>query len=233
MADQRRAATMQLSGNDYAKVAERLKLFREDFQKSKTETDHTYLEDGSVEFKAWLWKDKAEYMDLIKSGVTDRDVLRSTADADGDAKGQPTDKKAFEKLQTIAVGRALANLGYLGSGDIASFEEMEEFNKFKEQQQQDEINHAVEQIMAAKSNEELNKVIQSISAVLKFQAVIDAGKAKRSELAEAIAKANEKPAEPVKPRGGKQVAPEPEKPAEEPTNADNWFAAGLTRMACI
>lgn len=143
MAD-RKAKTMQLSGNDYAKVADRLKLFREDWKNSKIETNHGTNEDGSVEFKAWIWKDKADYLDMLKA-TQNAELARGSADADGSAKGNIGVKvKDFEKLQTIAVGRALANLGYLGSGDIASFEEMEEFDKFKTEQ----TLQAVEKVIA-------------------------------------------------------------------------------------
>lgn len=217
MAD-RKAATMQLSGNDYAKVAERLKLFRTDFPASKSETDHVTMSDGLVEFKAWLWKDKSEFMDLIKGGVTDKSLLRSTADADGDAKGSVgTKQKDFEKLQTIAMGRALANLGYLASGEIASFEEMAEFYQFKEQQRSEEIDEAIEKIQATKTNDELNALLPTINALLKFQGVIDAGKQQRAKLAEKAAtqKPQAAPAKPAAPSGGKRV----ETPAEEPTGA--------------
>lgn len=212
----RKVQTMQLSGNAYAKVAERLKLFREDWPKGKSETDHFYKDDGSVEFKAWLWKDKDTLIDLMKGGITDKEVLRSSADSDGDAKGPVGVKqKDFEKLQTIAMGRALANLGYLGSGEIASFEEMEAYQEYKEQQQSDEIQSAIDRINAAKSNEALNAVIQDIGGVLKFQQVIEAGKARREQLTKAAEKPPKQPEQPQRPSGGKKV----EKPAEEPSEA--------------
>ena len=47
----------------------------------------------------------------------------------GHALGKVGGEKAFEKLETIAVGRALAFAGYLASGEIASFEEMQEFDR--------------------------------------------------------------------------------------------------------
>ena len=37
--------------------------------------------------------------------------------------------KSFEKLESIAVGRALAFAGFSADGEIASFEEMEEYEK--------------------------------------------------------------------------------------------------------
>jgi len=35
--------------------------------------------------------------------------------------------KDFEKQETIAVGRALAFAGFLSDGEVASYEEMEDF----------------------------------------------------------------------------------------------------------
>lgn len=153
---EKRASTMQLSGNDYAKVAERIKLFREDWKDGKIETDHTTNEDGSVEYSAWIWKDKSDLIELMKAGITDKETLRSSADADGNSKGEVGKKqKDFEKLQTIAIGRALANLGYLGSGDVASFEEMEEFGRYKEEQKAEAVKQAILTLEQAKTEEEL------------------------------------------------------------------------------
>lgn len=157
MAD-KRAATMQLSGNDYAKVAERIKLFREDWKDGKIETDHVTNEDGSVEYSAWIWKNKTDLLDLMKAGITDKETLRSSADADGNSKGDVGKKvKDFEKLQTIAVGRALANLGYLGSGDVASFEEMEEFSHYKEEQKAEAVKQAIITLKESKTLDELKQ----------------------------------------------------------------------------
>lgn len=155
---EKRASTMQLSGNDYAKVAERIKLFREDWKDGKIETDHTTNEDGSVEYSAWIWKNKTDLLELMKAGITDKETLRSSADADGNSKGEVGKKvKDFEKLQTIAVGRALANLGYLGSGDVASFEEMEEFSKYQDAQKAEAIKQAIETLQGTKTLEELKQ----------------------------------------------------------------------------
>lgn len=179
---ERKAATMSLSGNSYAKVAERLKLFRTDWPNSKTETDHTYNEDGSVEFKAWVWKDKNTLFDLIKGGVTDKETLRATADADGDAKGEVGVKaKDFEKLQTIATGRALANLGYLASGEIASFEEMDEFNRYKEEQQAEAIKDAIQSFDNAKTLDELRDAFIA-SKLMNVPEVVAAKDRRKAEL---------------------------------------------------
>jgi hypothetical protein len=44
--------------------------------------------------------------------------------------GKVSGEKALEKLESIAVGRALAFAGYLASGEIATAEEMERFASF-------------------------------------------------------------------------------------------------------
>ena len=109
-------------GADYAKVAERIKAFREDCPNGLTETTPTFLEKNMVMFKARALKDKAN---------------AASAEATAHATGENKDKKAFEKLESIAVGRALAMLGYLASGEIASSEEMEEFMEQKEGKRQE------------------------------------------------------------------------------------------------
>lgn len=50
-----------------------------------------------------------------------------------------TKDKDFEKLETIAVGRALATLGYMASGEIASSEEMEEFMDYQQEKKFEQV----------------------------------------------------------------------------------------------
>lgn len=105
-------------GADYARVAERMKQFREDNPNGLVETTPT-ISGTQIMFKARILKDKNN----PNSGeATGHSLL--------DGKGE----KVFEKAETVAVGRALAYLGYLASGEIASSEEMEEFLSAKEQQ---------------------------------------------------------------------------------------------------
>ena len=185
MADSRRAQTTKIGGGaDYAKVAERLKLFREDNSKGKQESAYEVDVDGTIVFTVWLWKDKKDLLDLMKAGITDKDALRSSADANGNAKsmnkivkeGSKSGEKEFEKLESIALGRALANLGYLASGEIASSEEMEAFEDYKEEQARAEAEEFIEQVNATKSNPELNKLLASNSAMLKNRLVVEAAK---------------------------------------------------------
>lgn len=100
---------------DYAFVPDRLKKFREENIRASIETEHQFNPDGSVTFKATIVKDLAD---------------PTSARATGTARYSEVElkkHKAFEKLETVSVGRALANLGYLNDGQIATTEEMEEW----------------------------------------------------------------------------------------------------------
>lgn len=173
------AATMDLKGNNYAKVAERLKLFREDHPNSKTETAFENDVDGTTAFTVWVWKDKADLIELMKAGVTDKEALRSSSDANGTSKGTLGGKeKDFEKLETVALGRALGMLGYLASGEIASSEEMQEFL----QEKQAKVSEALASIKACDSLEALQKLYMSLGKLKLNTAVIEAKDARKAEL---------------------------------------------------
>jgi len=163
----KKTATMKLGKADYAKVPDRVKEFRTAHPDGKIEQDNINLPDGQIEFRAWIWKDKTQLIELIKSGVTNTAVLRSSSDSNGTAKKATKDVKDFEKLETIAVGRALAMLGYLASGEIASSEEMEEFLADKEQKAQEEINEITEKIGECKSDYALAKYWLSLPGIFK------------------------------------------------------------------
>lgn len=175
-------------GGQYAKVADRMKEFRQDWPKGKSETDYKEVKDEAgnllyIDFKAWLWKDKSEFMELVKAGVTDVKTLRSTADADGAARAKidPNKEKEFEKLQTIALGRALALLGYMASGEIASFEEMEEYYAEKQAKLDAYINEQTELFENAKTLEELRDLWIATTAKTS-QRLIDAKNARKAQL---------------------------------------------------
>ena len=79
-----------------------------------------------------------------------------TADSNGTAQKEIRNgDKDFEKLETVAVGRALALLGYLASGEIASSEEMEEFEDFKKQKVADQSKELIAKLKASKNLKEL------------------------------------------------------------------------------
>ena len=104
--------TMNISGNKYAKVVDRLKEFRNDRPKAKITTSYEIIERGFVFFAR-----------LEDNGVA------TTGHSFGTF-GKP---KSLEKAETIAVGRALAFFGYFADGEISSYEEQIDFQKEDEQ----------------------------------------------------------------------------------------------------
>jgi hypothetical protein len=116
--------TIDLKGKAYATVPTRVKEFRQDCPNGLIEPKPTFLADGQVMFSVRILKDKAN----PNSG-------ESTGHAIAVMKGD----KSFEKLETIATGRALALLGYMASGEIASSDEMEEFLGYKEMEKAKKI----------------------------------------------------------------------------------------------
>ncbi len=99
--------TINLKGKEYAPVGERIKAFHETYTKDTSiETD--------VEFKeGWSYVKATIKFD----GKT----------FNGHSFGKLGVEKALEKLETVAVGRALAFAGFAPDGSIASYEEMEKF----------------------------------------------------------------------------------------------------------
>lgn len=154
----RKIGTIKVSGGaDYAKVADRLKAFREENPKAKILTESR--SDGMrITFKAYIWRNKEELVELVKSGV-EKDLLMMTADANGSAQKEFNNtEKNFEKLETVAVGRALALLGYATNGEVASSEEMEEFEDFKAQKQAEISEEFLVKMAKAKTLLELQKL---------------------------------------------------------------------------
>lgn len=169
----RKTETTKLGNKDYASVAQRIKEFRADHPNSKILSREITLENGDVIFKAYIWRDRDTYI----SGDLD------SADSDGMAKAPAKSfekEKQFEKLQTIAIGRALAILGYLASGEIASFEEMEEFLRDKEEKRQAYIQEQVELFDHAKSIDELKELWATTNKV--EPAIIAAKDKRKAEL---------------------------------------------------
>lgn len=158
-----RVATMDLKGNAYAKVAERLKVFREDCPNGLIETKPIIQEDGQILFTARILKDKAN---------------QNSAEGTGHSLGKNTGAKAFEKLETIAVGRALAMLGYMASGEIASNEEMEEFYAYREEK----VEEALKNIAAKETIEDLKSYFMSLDSLMSDSRVIEAKDVKKAEL---------------------------------------------------
>lgn len=129
--------TIDLKGKAYATVPTRIKEFREICPNGLIETKPTFQVDGSLTFQTRILKDKEN---------------PNSGEATGNSRGfTKTDKgveipKAFEKLETISIGRALAILGFMASGDVASFEEMEDFMSEKETKRQLKIQEIKDEV---------------------------------------------------------------------------------------
>ncbi len=84
----------------------------------------------------------------------------------------------------MAVGRALALLGYAGSGEIASSEEMEEYLKFQEDKKRKILEEAKEKLEFVKHLNELKEVWISLPAEAKaeFEGLKNELKAKLEKL---------------------------------------------------
>jgi len=134
---------MKLQGNEYAKVADRLLQFRTENKNGLIETFPTITGD-TIMFKARIVKDKSDPASSEASGHSY-----------GAKKGT---QKEFEKLETIAVGRALAMLGYASDGEIASAEEMAEFEAYKKEQHETLVFEWGDKINSCTSLDELKQV---------------------------------------------------------------------------
>lgn len=132
-------------GAEYAKVSDRLKEFRADCPNSSIITTPTILDTGMVMFKAYIIKDKTD---------------EHSADSTGHALQTKTGTKDFEKLETIAVGRALALLGYGADGEIASSEEMEEFLNYQKTKRDIEVENLKLEVDKLKTVDELRTFYQ-------------------------------------------------------------------------
>lgn len=164
----KKVQTTKLGSKEYAKVADRIQAFREENPNALIETAPT-ITDTHIIFKARILKDKSN---------------PHSAEATGHSMGeieQEGKEKIFEKQESIAVGRALALIGYAASGEIASSEEMEEFQAHKQEQLAEQIMEVTESIGNCANQEELKTLWNALSGEMK-QHVLEAKNAKKAEL---------------------------------------------------
>jgi hypothetical protein len=143
--------SIKFGDKDYALVPDRLKKFREENPRAAIDTAPTYNVDGSVTFTATIIKDQSD---------------PHSARATGHARYSEMElkkPKSFEKLETVSVGRALANLGYLNDGQIATSEEMEEYEEYK-------LGQALEAIATATKRDEFQTILASLTPAQKLEA---------------------------------------------------------------
>ena len=98
--------TINLKGKEYAPVSERVGQLHSDYKEASITTNYDFKE-GFVIFSALVKNERGEFT--------------------GHAFGKIGQEKAFEKIETTAVGRALAFAGYLAGGEIASYDEVKDF----------------------------------------------------------------------------------------------------------
>lgn len=165
----RKTETMKLGTADYSKVKTRIKEFRQDNPNGDIITTPT-ITDTHIIFKAYILKDKSNPASASATGHSM-----------GEIGGEKKKEKVFEKQESIAVGRALALLGYGADGEIASSEEMEAFLEHKQEQLAEAIMEVTEAIGNCATQEELQKYWASLSGEMKKLAN-DAKNAKKSEL---------------------------------------------------
>lgn len=158
--------TIKLSGKEYAQVAERLRAIHENHKNFDIDTQYEVTEGGAAVFTATLRiRDKVENASITYKGHS---------------YGKLGAAKAFEKLETIAVGRALAFAGYHADGEIASADEMQDYDNAIDQEV---IVDAIMQIQSVKTVTELNKAYKALPVeVRQNKEVIEAGKEKKKEL---------------------------------------------------
>lgn len=131
--------TIKVSGGgEYAKVAERLKEFHKTYKNGKIETSYNLT----------------EAMICFKTIITP-DIEKPERFFTGHSLGKIAGVKAFEKLETISAGRALAFLGLLADGEIASADEMEEYIEETNEKEAERL----------KTIEELKKVADEITSI--------------------------------------------------------------------
>ena len=160
MSENKKVATKRMGNFDMASAADRILAFWEKYSNGKITTIRSVDGDGLKVFTTYIWKDKKDFLDIAKIPGVAIDVALETADASSPAKqaeGKEA-KKDFEKLDTISTGRALAKLGFLKDGQVASTEELEkyrEFNDWQESKLLEDIETADNELTEAKTLDEL------------------------------------------------------------------------------
>lgn len=165
MAD--RIQTRKMGVFDMAAASDRILSFWEKYPDGKilVKDNSQYKKpDDLLVKKAFIWKKKKDYLTLAAQiTIADReiveDILTGSSDANAEARqaeGKEA-KKDFEKLETIAIGRALAALGFLKDGQVASSEEMENYNEYLQNKIDQETIAAIEYLNEAETLEDLGK----------------------------------------------------------------------------
>jgi len=101
--------TMNLRGKEYCQVVERLKYFRENYEDGRIETSYSLTDKGVI----------------FTAKVFVRDVLMAT----GHGYKPMNTEFNLEKVETRAIGRALAIFGIGADASISSYDEVADYLK--------------------------------------------------------------------------------------------------------
>lgn len=138
----RKTKTMNLGKGNvqiaYAKVPARVAEFHKDNKNGKIDTSYEFR-DTQLIFKA------------VVTPNCDKPERNFT----GTSFGKLTNDKSLEKLETVAVGRALAFAGYLADGEIASAEEMEKHEDQKVEVSEEDLVAYTDKLESAMDIKEL------------------------------------------------------------------------------
>lgn len=140
---------------DYAKVSARVAEFNLTHTNGSIRTQYTN-ENGWTLFRATIIPD-------VK--IPERYFT-------GTSLGKLGSEKALEKLETIAVGRALAFAGFLSDGEIASSEEMDKYQETITLLEEEEVIDASTQLESAHDFEELKKIWKSFPQSYRDNAIL-------------------------------------------------------------
>ena len=149
---------MKFGTKEYKLVPDRLKQFREENPNADIQSKPHWGTDGSCDFMTRITKDRSDENSAMGTGwahYSSEEMKKA---------------KAFEKLETISKGRALADIGYLNDGQVATTEEMDEFNSFK----QSKVEEAISLLESAESLEELKLSFMKLGTLMKDKAVVEA-----------------------------------------------------------
>lgn len=162
---EKKTKTGQTIKLDFAKVVDRLNEFRENNPRGLVQTEPTVDNENKVIiFKTRIVRDKKD---------------PNSAEATGHAMGKiDGSEKQFEKLETISVGRALALLGYAASGEVASYEEMQEFYEYRD----NKIDEAVSKLEGCQTIDELRDCFMSLDSLMAEEKIIEAKDKRKAEL---------------------------------------------------
>jgi hypothetical protein len=152
---------------EHAKVKDRLKAFWESNPQGSILTDRV-KDNETIEFVTNIIADQSNEFSRKARGHAMANL--------------PLGDKDYEKLETISVGRALALIGFATDGEVASFEEIEDFNHYKEEKLEKSRIEIIAQINDCKSLEELKKLFFSLDTMMSDEKIVTAKDIKKLEL---------------------------------------------------